>query len=126
MIGALSLDRAGGFAPTLTMLAVRYETRADFSDEDLAVLELLLPAAAWGVHCAMRSSDDWIKDVIRTAFALPPKLTEVALFLAKGMSNAEITAALGLTIGTMKQYVHQVLEAAGASSRTDLCRMILS
>jgi hypothetical protein len=125
VVAAMSLEASGSLAPVLTILAVRHDDKPDFDGDDVGSLSLLLPATAWGVHRAMRSSESWAKAVIRSAFAMPPKLAEVAYLLSRGMTNGDIAEELNLTIGTVKQYVHQILELTGASSRTDLCRMIL-
>ena len=45
---------------------------------------------------------------------------DVVDLLGAGMSNKEIARRLGLSVGTVKLYVHKVLYKAGARSRYDL------
>lgn len=49
---------------------------------------------------------------------LSPRLKELALMLAKGMSNKEIALETGLTIGTVKNHISAILNAYQVSSRT--------
>lgn len=44
---------------------------------------------------------------------------EVALLVGAGMSNKEIARRLGLSVGTVKLHVHNILDKAGARSRYD-------
>jgi len=126
LLGAMCLGDVGAPSPTLNLLAIRYEGQSDFTDQEVAIFEILLPAFAWAIHRAKRSADDWAKDVIKSAYDLPNKLAHVAVLLTNGMSNKEIANALGLSLGTVKQYVFQIFASTGAGSRSDLCRMILS
>jgi DNA-binding CsgD family transcriptional regulator len=112
--------------PSLVMLLVRKDGEPAFSDDELRIVFILLPALAAALARIVRSSDDWAAAVIKHAFQLPPKLAEVALLVARGHSNQAVADELGLTLGTAKHYVHKLLEATGASSRADLCRMLLS
>jgi DNA-binding NarL/FixJ family response regulator len=49
--------------------------------------------------------------------ALTPREREVACLVAEGLSNKEIAARLRITVGTVKHYVHQILEKTGLSGR---------
>ena len=53
-----------------------------------------------------------------------PSLTrrerEIAALIADGLSNKEIAGRLGLTLGTVKHYVHQILEKTGAPGRVTI------
>ena len=49
--------------------------------------------------------------------SLTPRECEVAILIADGLSNKQIARRLGITIGTVKHYVHQILEKTGLHSR---------
>lgn len=49
--------------------------------------------------------------------ALTPREREVASYLAAGMSNEQIAAALVVTVGTVKDHVHRILRKTGLASR---------
>ena len=49
--------------------------------------------------------------------ALTRRELEVARLVADGLSNKEIAKRLAITIGTVKHYVHQILEKTGLHSR---------
>jgi DNA-binding NarL/FixJ family response regulator len=48
---------------------------------------------------------------------LTPREREVAGLVAAGCSNKEIARRLGLTLGTVKHYVHQILDKTGLRGR---------
>jgi DNA-binding NarL/FixJ family response regulator len=48
---------------------------------------------------------------------------EVVLLVGAGMSNKEIAQQLGLSVGTVKLYVHHILVKTGARKRSNLVRM---
>jgi DNA-binding CsgD family transcriptional regulator len=124
LIGTMPLRPLGSAAAGLIVLLVRYEGRAPFADDELDALRVCLPALSWSLAAAMRASDRWTAEVLRHAFDLPPRLAEVAALIAGGAANKEIAGQLGLTLGTTKHYVHQILEATGASTRADLMRLV--
>jgi DNA-binding NarL/FixJ family response regulator len=45
---------------------------------------------------------------------------DVALLIAEGMTNREVAERLGLTEGTVKNYVKEIFRAVGVSNRTQL------
>lgn len=49
-----------------------------------------------------------------------PREKEVALLVDAGMSNKEIARRLGLSVGTVKLHVHNILCKAGVRSRYGL------
>jgi DNA-binding NarL/FixJ family response regulator len=49
--------------------------------------------------------------------ALTPREREIAELVAAGLSNKEIARRLGLTLGTVKHYVHQILDKTGLRGR---------
>jgi DNA-binding NarL/FixJ family response regulator len=46
--------------------------------------------------------------------------TEALHLVGAGLSNKEIAWQLGLSVGTVKLYVHHVLQKTGARSRSEL------
>ena len=125
LVAGMSLTPSGG-PPAMVALFVRTENSPNFSDAEVSALTLLTPALAWAANAIIRTSDDWTKAIVQHAFGLPPKLAAVAVLLARGMSNQEVATELGITVGTAKQYVHELLDWTGAASRSDLCRLVLS
>jgi DNA-binding NarL/FixJ family response regulator len=49
--------------------------------------------------------------------SLTPREREVAALIARGLSNKQIARRLQITVGTVKHYVHQILEKTGLPSR---------
>jgi DNA-binding NarL/FixJ family response regulator len=61
----------------------------------------------------------------RTALrALSPREHEVALELARGRSNAEIAAGLGMTVATVKAHVSHVLTKLELGNRTQIALLV--
>ncbi len=52
--------------------------------------------------------------------ALTPRQKQVAKLVTKGPSNRQIAAKLGITLGTVKDHVHAILQRLDLSSRTAL------
>jgi len=51
---------------------------------------------------------------------LSPRELEVAVLVAEGLSNKVIADRLCLTVGTVKDHVHRILEKTGLSSRAGI------
>jgi two-component system, NarL family, nitrate/nitrite response regulator NarL len=51
------------------------------------------------------------------ARGLSPREREVALLVARGLSNKEVARQLGLSNGTVKIHLHRVFQKLGAKSR---------
>jgi DNA-binding NarL/FixJ family response regulator len=56
--------------------------------------------------------------------ALTPREREVAALVADGLSNKEIAKRLRITLGTVKHYVHQILEKTGLQGRVGIATSI--
>jgi DNA-binding NarL/FixJ family response regulator len=56
--------------------------------------------------------------------ALTPREREVAGLVADGLSNKQIAQRLRITLGTVKHYVHQILEKTGLQGRVGIARNI--
>jgi len=50
---------------------------------------------------------------------------DVARLIAKGFNNAQISSALGIAVGTVKDHVHHALAKTGAKSRTELAATLV-
>ena len=57
---------------------------------------------------------------------LTPREREVATLVASGCSNKEIGRQLGLTLGTVKHYVHCILDKTGLPGRVALAQAMTS
>lgn len=68
------------------------------------------PVAIWGDGEALRS--------------LSPRLAQVAQAVAQGLSNQQVAATLGLSEGTVKQYLKDVFRALGVTNRTQLALLL--
>lgn len=53
----------------------------------------------------------------RTIEGLTPREQEVAQLIADGLTNKEIAARLHITLGTVKHYVHRILDKTGLQGR---------
>lgn len=51
------------------------------------------------------------------AEVLSPREREVALLVARGLSNKEVARELGLSNGTVKIHLHSIFQKLGAKSR---------
>ncbi len=56
---------------------------------------------------------------------LRPREREVAALIADGLSNKQIARRLAITVGTVKHYVHQILEKTGLSGRVAVANEVL-
>jgi DNA-binding NarL/FixJ family response regulator len=54
--------------------------------------------------------------------ALTPREREVAALVAEGLSNKQIAGSLQITLGTVKHYVHQILEKTGLPGRVGIAQ----
>lgn len=108
-----------GEAADVTRPAATGHLSADASDEALGAA---VNALAHGLH---------VQDSLRRPTAigsaelsepLTPRELEVLELMAKGLANREIALALGISSHTAKFHVAQILEKAGAATRTEAVR----
>jgi DNA-binding NarL/FixJ family response regulator len=52
-----------------------------------------------------------------TLRTLTPREREIAGLIGAGLTNKEIATRLGITVGTVKHYVHQILDKTGLRGR---------
>ncbi len=52
--------------------------------------------------------------------ALSPRERQIALLVARGLSNKEVAHELGLSHGTVKQHLHNIFLRLGAKRRYNL------
>jgi len=53
---------------------------------------------------------------------LSPRERQVAMLIGRGLCNKEIARELGLSVGTVKLHVHNILKKTGARNR---CAVLL-
>lgn len=70
-----------------------------------------------GVPVILAARRPRVKDLLA---ALSPRRRRVAELLLEGASNKEIARALGLSIGTVKDHVHDILTSPGCRTRAEL------
>jgi two-component system nitrate/nitrite response regulator NarP len=56
---------------------------------------------------------------------LTPREYQVAILVARGLSNGEVAHQLGISLGTVKLHMHKVIEKLGVKSRSKAILMIL-
>lgn len=56
--------------------------------------------------------------------ALSPRMAQVAQAAAQGLGNRQIAAALGLSEGTVKQYLKEIFRTLGVANRTQLALLL--
>lgn len=71
-------------------------------------------------------STPWIK--VEDALSIPeltPRQLDVLRLVAKGLSNKEIARALGISVGTTKNHVAEILRLMGCTNRRDaICKVL--
>jgi len=56
---------------------------------------------------------------------LTPREREVALLVARGLSNKEVASELTISEGTVKVYVHKIMEKLGVKRRYAIILMMI-
>ncbi len=93
---------------------------ADVSDEVLAAALHAL-ASGLSVHDGAHRRP-LARNAAELSEPLTPRELEVLELMAKGLANREIAQALGISSHTAKFHVAQILEKAGAATRTEAVR----
>jgi DNA-binding NarL/FixJ family response regulator len=60
------------------------------------------------------------------AIDLPPQQQEVAMLLARGMSNQEIAAQMSLSVNTVAYHIKQLFSRLEAHGRAELIERVIS
>jgi two-component system nitrate/nitrite response regulator NarP len=55
---------------------------------------------------------------------LTPRQYQVAILVARGLSNKEVARELRLVVGTVKLYVHTIFRKLGVKSRFEVIVMV--
>ena len=108
--------------------------RVDYSDDDLMVLRLLQPHLRQAyARCRQREivdaflhgrpSDLLFEALI--ALGLGEREAEVCLWMAQGLSNAEIAEAMRIKPATAKKHAENIYAKLGAAGRTEVVSRIL-
>ena len=56
---------------------------------------------------------------------LTPREYQVAMLVARGLSNRDIARQLGITEGTVKLHMHQILRKLGVKTKSEAVLMVL-
>ena len=56
---------------------------------------------------------------------LTPREYQVAMLVAHGLSNRDMAHQLGITVGTVKLHMHQILKKLGVKSKSEVVLMVL-
>ena len=108
-----------GEAADLARSAPTGHIAADASDERLAAA---VHALASGLHVHDGTPRAMPRAAAELSEPLTPRELEVLELMAKGLANREIALALGISSHTAKFHVAQILEKAGAATRTEAVR----
>lgn len=92
---------------------------ADASDEALGAA---VNALAHGLNVQDTARKPASRASAELSEPLTPRELEVLELMAKGLANREIALALGISSHTAKFHVAQILEKAGAATRTEAVR----
>jgi len=82
-----------------------------------------------GVLSGKQVVSDEIRHSIRNIESAPemsPRQLEILNLIAKGFSNKDIAALLGVTLETVKDHIKKILLRMGASSRTEAASLAVS
>lgn len=110
-------DRFGTAQPVIwPRTGLKYYVRAKtFSDEPNLAVVTLAPARA---RAASRG------ELLRTRYGLSHRQCLFVELVCEGLTNLQIAEQLGLTVGTVKQYLHIIFTAIDVRSRADLIRLL--
>jgi two-component system, NarL family, response regulator DevR len=102
----------------LTAGATGYLLKDALSDDLIRAVREVNAGRAWLHPQAQRQMLEWMRRPPSQMDSLTARERSVLGLLAEGQSNKQIARNLGLTAGTVKGYVSQVLEKLGVADRT--------
>jgi DNA-binding CsgD family transcriptional regulator len=73
-----------------------------------------------------RATPDEVRRTTMLAFGFTARERQVAALVMEGLSNAELARALHIALHTAKDHVKAVLHKAGASTRSELARLLVA
>ena len=76
-----------------------------------------------GANLCLMSVAQRLSDTRRPDVVLTPRMEEVRQLLRQGMSNKRIASHLGLSEGTVKNYMSEIFRALNVSNRTQAAQM---
>lgn len=121
----LTMTIVRGGRPGGINLARPFEDR-DFSGRDRDLLRLLTPHFVQAVDAAeRRSARDGAGAVALAGLGLTPRQRDVAGWLARGRTNAEIAVLLAAGPRTVEKHVERILFKLGVENRTAAAPIIL-
>jgi DNA-binding CsgD family transcriptional regulator len=114
---ALDLDLPGGQRGVIGIFGETPDhlTAADLRGLAIVVRQLSAMSARLPARVARSAA---------TVGDLSPRLAEIADLVGRGLSNAAIARATGLTLDTVKKYISQVLDRTGCRNRTELALLV--
>jgi DNA-binding NarL/FixJ family response regulator len=68
--------------------------------------------------------DDFLRSRLRERHGITTRDWQILCMVRRGRRNREISTELGLTLGTVKSYVHRLFERVGVGSRGELLAAI--
>lgn len=102
----------------LTAGATGYLLKDALSEDLIRAVREVYAGRAWLHPQAQRQMLEWMRRPPSQIDSLTARERSVLGLLAEGQSNKQIARNLGLTAGTVKGYVSQVLEKLGVADRT--------
>lgn len=102
----------------LTAGATGYLLKDAMAEDLIRAVREVNAGRAWLHPHAQRQMLEWMRRPPSQIDTLTSRERSVLSLLAEGQSNKQIARNLGLTAGTVKGYVSQVLEKLGVSDRT--------
>lgn len=114
-LDVFALSIAGDGAPVGTLACCRRAPIAATAQRDLAVIAMHL--SVWCMGRGVSAARD-------PAYRLGPRQREVAQLAARGLTNAEIEAALAISVNTVKTRLKEVFARLDVSNRTELAAFL--
>ena len=102
----------------LTAGATGYLLKDALAEDLIRAVREVNAGRAWLHPQAQRQMLEWMRRPPSQMDSLTSRERSVLILLAEGQSNKQIARTLGLTAGTVKGYVSQVLDKLGVADRT--------